>query len=50
MKTVTDSSSRRLKIYDFLLSCCRLNGLSDRDIKLKDSVFLSLPWCVSEII
>lgn len=46
MKTVTDTSFRRLKIYEFLSSCCRLKGLSDRDIKLKDSVFLARPWCV----
>ena len=50
MKTVTDISFRRLEIYDFLLFCCRLKGLSDRDIKLKGSVFWAFPWRVSEIV
>ena len=45
MKTVTDISFRRLKIYYFLLFCCRLKGLPDRDISL-DSIFLALPWRV----
>ena len=50
MKTVTDISLKRLKICDFLLFCCRLKGLSDRDIKLKDSSFLAFPWRVSDIV
>ena len=35
MKTATDISFRRLKIYYFLLFCCRLKGLPDRDISLR---------------
>ena len=50
MKTVTDISFRWLKIYNFLLSRCRLKGLSDRDVKLKDSVSLALPWCEGVIV